>query len=118
MQVPRLTTMLRAYTTERGSDFDVDAEYLKRLAVLKERQNDPEVALGRVGLAQKLFVEWNKSVSSHLAAQILTLSCVASREAKNAYEGFLKVSGRSVVCRKFWDVCVECGACYWWGNGL
>ena len=33
-QVPRLTTMLRTYTTEVGARFDVDAEFVARAALL------------------------------------------------------------------------------------
>eukprot|EP00976_Prorocentrum_cordatum_P109032 1194951-Prorocentrum_minimum.AAC.2 len=36
-RVPRLTTMLRTYTTEHGASFDVDAEYVARAAQLEKK---------------------------------------------------------------------------------
>lgn len=60
-EVPRLTTMLRAYTTERGSDFDLDAEFLKRNTSLHKRPTLPSEGLGSVGLGRQLFPVWQKA---------------------------------------------------------
>lgn len=83
--------MLRAYTTERGCDFDVDAEFLKRSKLLEKRQIRPSVSLGCVGLARKLFPSWNQSIAfqSKLSETIEWIA--APKATKNAYEAFLKV---------------------------
>ena len=51
--------MLRAYATQRGGVFDVDAEYVTRRAELQRRQKTERRVLGRTGLALRLFEQWD-----------------------------------------------------------
>ncbi|GMH32834.1 hypothetical protein BSKO_00668 [Bryopsis sp. KO-2023] len=76
-EAPRLTTMLRAFTTERGAAFDVDEEFLKRRRALdarRKRLGGEDRGLGETGLAQQLFGSWGKT----------------PRFAKESYNMFLK----------------------------
>eukprot|EP00210_Caulerpa_lentillifera_P001589 g1527.t1 len=66
--------MLRTYTTERGSDFDLDSEFLKRNTLLHKRPAPPSRGLGSVGLGRQLFPVWQK----------------ASKVSKESYEIFLQ----------------------------
>jgi hypothetical protein len=65
-QVPRLTAVLRALTTEHGKAFDADAAYIQRQQLLRRRlQAQPgqgaqagAAGLGKSRLAQQLLGDW------------------------------------------------------------
>eukprot|EP00803_Ostreobium_quekettii_P005866 evm.model.scf_17.6 EVM.evm.TU.scf_17.6 scf_17:76728-98390(+) len=102
VEAPRLTTMLRAFTTARGSDFDADAEYIKRRAALKNRKEQRATleqlrAPGRTPLAQHILGEWMK----------------APKAAKQTYENFLKVVSELVGGEHSSDELQEYAATVW-----
>jgi len=83
--------MLRAYTTERGSDLDVDSEFLKREAMLESEMANQSIV---APLSSSIFADWDTSAGDFLLTK--DLACIlASQDAKDVYDVFLKVS-RSV----------------------
>ncbi|KAK3275155.1 activating signal cointegrator 1 complex subunit, partial [Cymbomonas tetramitiformis] len=77
-QVPRLSTMLRSFTTVRGAELDADQDYVSRTKLLQSKKKRSTGAVGSSELARRLLPSWE----------------TASREAKEKYETFLKVVGK------------------------
>jgi hypothetical protein len=73
LQVPRLTTMLRTYTTDRAA-FDVDAAYVARAAALasKPPSTKPPATAGNSPLARRLLPAWDLG-EAHPPSSVMVL---------------------------------------------
>ncbi|KAK9814715.1 hypothetical protein WJX72_010327 [[Myrmecia] bisecta] len=78
-QVPRLTTMLRAFATESGGIVDVDAQYLQRAKDLEGKLAAEQAhGVGTSALAREVLGEWTK----------------APKAAREDYEHFVRAVSR------------------------
>lgn len=58
-QAPRLTQMLRTFAY--NEEFDFDQAYLIRAQIMAKRKNKKSNELGKTGLFQHLFKDWQNS---------------------------------------------------------
>jgi hypothetical protein len=82
LQVPRLTAVLRALTTEHGKQFDPDAAFIQRQQLLDRRLQQQQqsgnkavlgsqpqgTGLGRSRLAQQLLGDWATGAATAAAS--------------------------------------------------